>query len=199
VQRRPGHTRLYYTLISTRIHNSNTVHPLYVHMHAINVRENFHMQFSWKFYKLWKFSQLIFWSSVVKIWVNPFNHESFLPQKFSILMLTISVHGWYICCFNYYKIQISNKSVDKYVTTLCMHLNIYVCACMHVHMWHIRIMHTRYWILGTSLLCFFLPIMLCCSSPWISPKMLKIMLTICVSSGQWMTNTNNNNFYCVYV
>jgi len=49
---------------------------------------------------------------------------------------------------------------------------------------------------STSLLCFFPAhyAMLQCS--WISPKILKIMLTICVNGGQWITNINNNNFYC---
>jgi len=32
---------------------------------------------------------------------------------------------------------------------------------------------------------------------WISTKMLKIMLTIHVNSGQWMTNSSSNNFYCI--
>jgi len=32
---------------------------------------------------------------------------------------------------------------------------------------------------------------------WILPKMLKIMLTIRVNSGQWTINTNDNNFYCM--
>jgi len=51
--------------------------------------------------------------------------------------------------------------------------------------------------IGTNILCFFSAhyAMLQCS--WILPKMLKIMFTICVNSAQWMTNTNNNNFYCM--